>query len=153
MLIDAYTVVPTSEVEFKFECDCDSGIIKKVVRYDLLSTKLGDKDLYHLAFGPYTEDGKILDSKKTNTNDLLKTLVTVAKTSIYFTDAYTNVVIYAKGYNEARTRLYQIHIHKFYDEIHENFIIYGLRKNYPYELFKKERNYNYEAFLAERKIH
>ena len=77
MLIDAYTVVPTSEVEFKFECDCDSGIIKKVVRYDLLSTKLGDKDLYNLAFGPYNEDGKILDSKKTNTNDLLKTFTVV----------------------------------------------------------------------------
>lgn len=154
MLIDAYEAVPTSEMQFEFECDCDGGIIKKLVRYSKLPQIIDGKEIYNLGFGPYDEDGNIIDNVKTSTSDLIKTLATVAKTSIDFTDKYINVILYAVGFDNARTRLYQIYISKYFDEIHENFIIYGQINEKEVEPFKKERdNYHYIAFFAIRKIH
>ena len=80
-------------------------------------------------------------------NDREKVLATVAATIIQFTDEHPNAIIFAEGSTLARTRLYQMGIAKFWEEIHQNFEIEGLI-NGAWEPFEKDRNY--ECFLLKR---
>lgn len=90
----------------------------------------------------------INDSVKSNNGDRQKILTTVAQTVFKFMEDKPNVTIIAQGSTPARTRLYQMGIASFWDEINEHFEIDGLVDD-RWEYFEKKRNYT--AFLLRRK--
>ena len=61
----------------------------------------------------------------------------------------TEASIFASGSTPARTRLYRIGIAKYFDDIKEDFEIYGQFED-QWELFEKGKEYL--AFLAQRKL-
>ena len=56
--------------------------------------------------------------------------------------------VYATGSTQARTRLYRIGITKYFDEVKQDFEIYGL-KDGEWEYF--EKGVEYTAFVVRRK--
>lgn len=66
-----------------------------------------------------------------------------------FTNVFPDARIMIRGTNTARTRLYQMHLNRFWPQLEPLFVIYGLR-NERWEFLKQGRNY--EAFLGHRKI-
>jgi hypothetical protein len=130
-------------LDYEFDSVGPKGVIKKVVRL----SKIGD-GIYNLGFGDLNErTSEIYDSVATNNADTEKVLATVAMIAYEFTSVYQGALIYVEGVTPARTRLYQINISKYWEEINKIFEIQGLRNN-KWELFRK--NVNYDAFLARR---
>ena len=132
-------------MRFEFTSIGPKGEISKLVVYS--ETHL--EDVYNLGFGdkdPLT--GDINDLVVTDNQDSQKVLATVASTLYIFTDNYPNSWVGATGSTKARTRLYQIGISKYLDEISEKFIILGNHKG-NWGLF--EKNIEYDAFLITRK--
>lgn len=67
-------------------------------------------------------------------------LATVASTLHEFFNEYPNAIVYSKGSSTSRTRLYQINISKYLNEIVSEFEVFGeLEDNI--ERFKKGVNY------------
>jgi hypothetical protein len=54
---------------------------------------------------------------------------------------YPDAIVYAKGSNLARTRLYQIGISKNLEEINEQFEVWGELGEDEIEVFQKDKNY------------
>lgn len=133
-----------SFLDYEFVSEGPRGHIKKVVRF----TKI-EKDVFNLAFGDLDEEtGEISDTVVTNNNDSRKILTTVASTVHDFTLQYPGSWIIAKGRTPSRTRLYRMGITNNWQEINDEFKIFGLLKE-NWELFEVGKNY--EAFLVRRK--
>jgi hypothetical protein len=75
-------------------------------------------------------------------------LATVVGAVFAFLDQYPDAWVFAVGSTLARTRLYQIGIAKYYDEIRDELEIYGQIKDawHPFE-----KNKEYQAFIAKLK--
>ncbi|MCX6189240.1 MAG: hypothetical protein NTW54_06520 [Bacteroidetes bacterium] len=130
---------------FEFTSKGSKGQIKKIVHY--VETNL--KNYYNLGFGDKDElTGEIDDKVITNNGDSQKVLATVASTVYAFTEKYPDAMIYAKGSNNIRTRLYRIGITNNLLEIKKDFHVFGLRDN-QWHAFRKGSEY--EAFLIMRK--
>lgn len=126
---------------FEFTSVGRKGRVKKIVQY----VEANLKDLYNLGFGDKDEKtGEINDTIITNNGDSQKVLATVASTVYAFTDKHPNALIYAKGSNTARTRLYRMGITNNLLEIKKDFYVFGLKDDQWHE-FRK--NLEYEAFL------
>jgi hypothetical protein len=106
------------------------------------------KDYYNLAFGDETIDGELDDTVVSDNGDGQKVLATVAATIYDFTNVNPNAYIFATGSSEARTRLYKIGISNNFQEIVQDFEVYGLLDEI-WEDF--ELNRPYKAFLVKRK--
>jgi len=85
---------------------------------------------------------------KSNNSDKQKVLVTVARTVFRFMKDHFDAVVIAQGSTSSRTRLYQMGIASFWDEINMHFNVYGLIER-QWEPFQRKRNY--QAFLLENK--
>ena len=146
MKLPRYEYVAENEAEvFKFTSEGTKGSIKKLVLY----SQMLPNDVYNLAFGDYDEEtGLLNDTVITNNKDSQKVLATVASTLYVFTDKHPHVWVYATGSTPARTRLYQMGISKFLDEILNDFEVYGLIEE-TWQAFEKRKAY--EAFLVKRK--
>lgn len=131
---------------YSFYSEGPKGHIKKTVTY----TKIFDDPIaYNLAFGDEdNKSGVISDTTITDNKDRDIVLATVAATIIEFSERFGNHYIYATGSTLSRTRLYQMAIAKFLDEITEDFEVYGYANN---DWHKFERNSNYEALMVKRK--
>jgi len=130
---------------FEFTSVGPKGRIKKLVQY----TQTNLKDYYNLGFGDKNEEtGEMNDLTITNNGDSQQVLATVASTIYAFTDKYPNAMIYARGSNSARTRLYRIGITNNLIEIRKDFEVFGLKDDQWHE-FRK--NTEYKAFLIKRK--
>lgn len=130
---------------FEFTSVGPKGEIRKLVIYS--ETK--NKNVYNLAFGDkdfVTSD--IDDLVVTDNQDSQKVLATVASTLYTFMDNYPDAWVGAEGSTKARTRLYQMGISKYLDEITEDFVVLGSNER-KWELFK--RNIRYDAFLITHK--
>jgi len=102
-----------------------------------------------LGFGDEQEDTGELDGwVVTNNEDRDKVLATVAKTVVEFSNHCGKHYIYIKGSTSVRTRLYQIGISVFMEEISMDFDVYGSQGGVFY---KFQKNVNYDAFLIKRK--
>ena len=137
-----------NKIAFEFTSEGPKGSILKGIYYSKIKFK-GVSNLYNLAFGDKDKySGQIDDQVITDNQDREKVLSTVANTVIIFTTHYPKAQIYFEGSNNARTRLYQMAISKYFDELSENFNIKGYisKKWLPFE-----KNINYEAFLITRK--
>jgi hypothetical protein len=137
-----------NKIAFEFISEGPKGSILKGVFFSKVKIK-GMKNLYNLALGDKNiRTGKIDYRVITDNQDRDKVLATVAETIIIFTNVYPKAQIYFEGSNNVRTRLYQMAISKYIDELTETFVI----KGYIVDMwFPYEKNVNYEAFLITRK--
>ena len=139
-----------SEEEFKvfsFNSEGIRGTIKKMVIFSYT----GEQNIYNLGFGDFdTEKKTINDETITNNGDSLKVLATVASTIYAFTEKYPDALVFATGSNNIRTRLYRMGITNNFEEIKEDFEVYGLsiETNLWEEFIAGE---DYEAFIVKRK--
>ena len=149
MRLEKYQLVENStKTAFEFTSVGPKGNILKGIYFTKIKVK-GAKNLYNLAFGDKNlHSGEIDDQVVTNNQDREKVLATVANTIIIFTKYYPKAQIFFEGSNDARTRMYQIAISKYFDEFSDIFDIKGYNSNgwLPFE-----KNIYYEAFLITRK--
>jgi hypothetical protein len=92
----------------------------------LIYSKMDHPNVYNLGFGDYDAETKTIDDfSRSNNGDAEKVLVTVARTALPFTKNNPNAFIFLTGSTIARTRLYQIGITKYLDQLKEDFKIFG----------------------------
>lgn len=146
MKLPRYELKAESSLEvFEFLSEGPKGNIQKLIK--LSETAL--KDFYNLAFGDKDLlTGDINDQIVSNNGDSEKVLATVVSAVYAFTDREKDAWIYATGSTQVRTRLYRMGITKYFDEIKQDFEIFGL-KDGEWELFEKDVDYT--AFVARRK--
>ena len=133
---------------FTFISEGPNGKILKGIDYSQIKL-YGFKNVYNLAFGDIDlNSGEIDDLVVTNNQDREKVLATVANTVIAFTKRRPKAHIFIRGSTQPRTRLYQMAISKYFDELSKNFEIQGKFKRtwLPFE-----KNINFDAFLIIRK--
>ena len=130
---------------FEFESEGKIGRVPKLVAFQ--PTNL--KGVYNLAFGDKNSDtGQINDRIITDNGDRDKVLATVAATVYAFTDKYPDSWVYLTGSSKSRTRLYRMGIAKFFEELNQDFEVYGQLDD-SWEEFKPDTEF--EGFLVRRK--
>ena len=138
------TQASTNFIAYDFISKGRKGEIRKGVRY----TQTGFTDIWNLAFGDINADtGDMDDSIVSNNGDSEKVLATVARTCVKFTDHFPGTMIFAIGSTPSRTRLYQMGISRYLNQILELFTIKGLLENSWQEF---EKDINYKALLIKR---
>jgi hypothetical protein len=149
MNLEGYEYETSKEFrEFEFYSEGPKGRIRKIVRFALKVTD--GVPYYNLSFGDWGNDeGRMDDISVSDNGDAEKILATVAIIVFRFLEDLPNALVYAKGSTPARTRLYQMRINKFWDEIEDLFHVFGLFDVNSWEIF--EKNVNYKAFLMARK--
>lgn len=131
---------------FEFISSGINGNIVKVVKYIPLPNQEG---IFNLGFGDKNiESGELDDLVVSNNGDTEKVLATVALTVYEFFKEHPLATVYLKGSTQSRTRLYQISISKFIEQISNEFDVYGELEN-EFERFKK--NVSYKGFLIQQK--
>lgn len=119
-------------LDYEFGSIGPKGHIKKVVRYTEIR-----KNIFNPGFDDLDEEtGEI---SVTNNNDSRKVLATVASTVQDFTLQYQDAWIIAKGSIPSRTRLYRMGISNHWQEINNEFEVFGLKEDewQPFELRKE----------------
>jgi len=130
---------------FEFISEGYKGEIPKLIMFSETSVK----KIYNLAFGDKNiETNEIDDIVVSNNGDSEKVLATVVAAVHTFTDNYPEMWVYATGSSKARTRLYRMGIAKYFDDIKQNFFIFGLRDG---EWNDFEKDVDYTAFIVKRK--
>ena len=131
---------------FEFISVGSRGTIRKMIEFQVTSTP----NLFNLAFGDKNlETGEIDDLAISNNGDTEKVLGTVVAALYAFFDRHPGAIVYATGSTPGRTRLYRMGITKFYEEIKNDFYLYG---QLGYKLYIFEEGVEYEGFLAQRKF-
>jgi hypothetical protein len=125
---------------YEFFSEGPKGKIKKAVSFQKFSWVSGAT--YNLTFGDWdVARGRINDLSISNNNDRSKILTTVAIIVITFLEEHLNAIVFATGSTRSRTRLYQMGIASFIEEITIRFEVRGyLRDNW--ELFQRGQNYS-----------
>ena len=114
-----------TKTNFDFISEGPKGRILKTVRFTKIKVK-SHNNLYNLAFGDKNLDsGAIDDLVITDNQDRDKVLATVAKTVAIFIKHRPKALIFFRGSTPSRTRLYQMAINKYLDELSEIFFIEG----------------------------
>lgn len=133
-----------THLDYEFESIGRKGTIKKVARFSLIGPKL-----YNFGFGDLDETtGKINDEVASRNGDRDKVLRTVARIIFDFTGMYTDSSVFIQGSTPARTRVYQMGLNKYWDDISIHFDVFG-HTGKKWEPF--EKGTNYEAFIGRRK--
>ena len=130
---------------FEFTSEGPKGQIPKLIKFS--ETAL--KGFYNLAFGDKNlETGDIDDKVVSNNGDSEQVLATVVSAVFAFTDSYKDTWVYATGSTKSRTRLYRMGISKYFDEVKQDFLVFGMLDG-EWQEFKKEVDYT--AFVVRRK--
>lgn len=150
MNLDTYNYQSDESFQsYQFESTGPNGLIKKVVSYNLAGTVNDNEPYYNLGFGDLDEEtGTVSDTAVTNNDDRNTVLATVAQTVLDFSEHHGNHFIFVKGSTPVRTRLYQMGVSGIWDDIKDDFDLYG-QKGEEWREF--EKNVNYEAFLIKKK--
>ena len=131
---------------FEFVSSGINGSTVKVVKYVPFPNQ---SELFNLGFGDKNiETGELNDLVVSNNGDTDKVLTTVAVTVYDFFEAHPYATVYLKGSTESRTRLYQISISKFIEQITMDFDVYGELEG-QFERFRK--NVTYNGFLIQKR--
>jgi len=121
-----------------------NGPIQKIAKFSEIGS-----NLYNFGFGDYNPmNGDLSDTIVSNNKDTDVIMGTIGGIIYDFTNIFSEALIFIKGTNATRSRLYQININKHWDRIEPVFEIWGLN-NEEWEPFKK--GVNYDAFLGRRK--
>lgn len=134
-----------SPATYTFVSEGRNGRITKIIKY----VELENSGFYNLGFGDKIGDTEDFDDKiVSNNGDRQKILATVAATIYDFTNKNPTAFVLIKGSSLSRTRLYRINISNFWEEISQNFYVFGqLDKRWqPFE-----PNQDYAVFLLKRK--
>ncbi len=147
MKVDRYHLKSDESLTvFEFISVGPKGAIRKQIHFQPTYTT----GLYNLAFGDkHPDTGELDDLAVTNNGDTDKVLGTVVAALYTFLDKYPEVFVYATGSTPARTRLYRMGITRFYDEMIQDFNLYG---RIAKEFYEFEIGVEYEGFLAQRKF-
>lgn len=131
---------------FEFISTGPRGSINKIVHFQ--STDING--IFILAFGDkILSSGKIDDMVISNNRDMEKVLATVVSALYIFTNENPAAFVYITGSTPSRTRLYRMGITHFYNEIKEDFFLFG---RIGKEFYAFEPGEEYEAFLTQRKF-
>ncbi len=132
-------------MSYRFTSEGSQGIVEKLIIFQATHIK----HVFNLAFGDINpKTGEIDDLIVTNNGDSEKVLITVATAVFEFTERYRNCLIYLKGSTSSRTRLYQMGITKYWQEISKDFVVLVERQG---DWVTFEANLKCEAFLVSRK--
>ena len=113
-----------------------------------------DSYVYNLGFGDYDEErGGIDDKVESKNGDTERILATVANTANEFWQEYPDALLFFRGSQlpdekPKRTRLYQMGLNKYMNEINKIAYVFGYGNN-GWEVFLPNKNYH--AFLILRK--
>lgn len=130
---------------YEFTSDGLKGQIPKLIKFS--ETTL--HGFYNLAFGDKNlETGEIDDTMISNNGDSEQVLATVVAAVYSFTNKEANAWVYATGSTKSRTRLSRMGITKYFDEVNQDFEIYGLLEG---EWVEFEKDIEYTAFVVRRK--
>jgi hypothetical protein len=134
-------------LDYEFFSEGLNGRIRKLISFTPRNT--GGKIFFNLSLGDVTDDNKLVDYLSISDNkDTEKILATIAAAVIEFSSYFPDMWVYAIGSTESRTRLYQMGITRYWNDIDPLMRVYGYR-NSKWELF--EKGFNYEAFFVAKK--
>jgi hypothetical protein len=127
---------------FSFESVSQEKTIQKLVEFRLFDDL---NELYNLALIDILPDGTVSDLTVSNNQDMPKVLATVFQSIRLFFQTKPKAKILIQGSTASRTRLYQIAIVKYYNELEPIYNIWGFRGN-NIQVF--ETGYNFEGFIV-----
>lgn len=128
---------------YSFVSEGKKGRVIKKVQFDLMQ-----EGIFNLGFGDWVGgDPGFNDLAITDNGDMEMVLSTVVGIAVEFLSKNTGVTIHLTGSTPARTRLYRIIISNRYDEIRNDYSVWGYLNGrfYPFQ-----KNINYEAFLISK---
>lgn len=131
---------------FEFISIGPNGAIRKMIEFQTTSIP----GVYNLAFGDKNADTNEFDDLTISHNgDTEQVLGTVTAALYAFFDRKPEALVYATGSTPARTWLYRMGITKFFDEIKQDFHLFG-QVGEEMEVFEVGKEY--DGFLAKRKF-
>jgi len=134
--------------EYRFFSEGPRGRILKAVRFQHMPEL--NRNVFNLAFGDWDESkGKINDLAISDNGDHLTVLRTVAEVVREFINLWPDAIVQVQGSTPTRTRLYQISIASFWEEISRDFEVWG-EVGEDWDPFRK--GVNYKRFLIFKKI-
>ena len=147
MKIEKYALKAERDLTvFEFISEGPNGLIRKLIQFQ----ETNQPNLYNLAFGDKnSETGEIDDLAISNNGDSEKVLATVVAALYAFFDKHPDSFVYATGSTSVRTRLYRMGITRFYEEMSQDFDLYGQIGD---DFHKFEIGKNYVGFLTQRKF-
>jgi hypothetical protein len=130
---------------FWFTSQGPKGNIVKLVIY----TPMNELGVYNLALGDFDPKTNHTDFESvTNNSDRDKVLASVVDTVYGFFAHKPNLVLHFKGSDKARTRLYQMAIANFIEELSKDFDVFGKLNG---KILRFTKGINYDAFLIQLK--
>ena len=109
---------------FEFVSEGPRGSIQKLIKF----SETAIEGVYNLAFGDKDLlTGEVDYNIVSNNGDSEKVLATVVSAVYSFTEKQKKFWVYATGSTQSRTRLYRMGIAKYFDDVKDNFEIYGLK--------------------------
>jgi hypothetical protein len=119
------------------------------IRKKIVFKEVDGSGVFNLGFGDVDEiTGEIDDFVVTNNRDTLVVMSTVAAAVVQFLEKYPDKYVFAIGSTPARSRLYNIGIAKYLQEITIDFHVFGYIEN-EWRPFKPA--IRYQAFLIRKK--
>jgi hypothetical protein len=147
MKVEKYHLKSESKfTRFQFVSEGPKGAIRKLIEFQ----ETTNSQIFNLAFGDYNPLTNKIDDLAVSDNGATEKILGTVVTALYaFFNEFPTVFVYATRSTKARTRLYRMGITKFYDQMKEDFYLYGqIGDNFP----KFEIGIDYEGFLAQRKF-
>ena len=139
-----YEFRKTNELHFDFISVGKKGVIHKRVTFIEL-----EYGFFNMGLGDLNPESAEVDYFSVSDNgDRNTILATVSEIIVSFFELYPSHTIYFKGTSRSRTRLYQMAINHFYDELSERFHILGELDD---KMTRFKRNTNYKSFLILKK--
>jgi hypothetical protein len=136
-------------LSYSFNSKGPKGKIKKVVKFTLIPE--WQYQSYYLSFGHWVEKAQLIDDTVVSNNqDTEKVLATVGAIIIDFWKHYPGTLISVEASTDARMRLYQMKINKYWSEIVNKFEIFCYTEEEKMLLYKPGNKCLY--FVGRRKI-
>lgn len=146
MELERYNIVSSNNQKvYEFTSVGGNGNILKRITFSKMTTP----NLFNLALGDVDiKTNKVNYDVATNNGDRDKILATVVSSIHTFFLKYPDYAVHLTGNSPSRTRLYQIAISNYFDELSLDFHILGKLKD---EVLRFEKGVNYEAFFIIKK--
>jgi hypothetical protein len=130
MNIEQYSIISdSSNLSYTFQSLGPKGIINKIVLYRKINAII--ENFYILTLGDWDEKSSNIDDLViTDNKDTEKILFAVAHTALLFVNHFPDANILIVGSTRSRTRLYQMTIAHYINEIEKHFDVQGLRNGH-----------------------
>ncbi|HEY9046929.1 MAG TPA: hypothetical protein VIN08_13590 [Ohtaekwangia sp.] len=136
-------------LDFEFDSIGPRGEVRKIVRFTKMKIADASITIYNLGFGDYNKvEDRIDDLIVTDNKDSQKVMASVAAAVMAFTDHHPEVLVFAQGSTDVRTRYYTRAISVNYEAVRKAFDVWGHTEG-RWEVFKPNRVYS--AVLVKRK--